>query len=239
MRRNAWFAAKRLVAAVLVAGAASTAVATTGALPAAAMAGRRSGAGLGELPSGRLAMRELAVAVVIDFGPTAGISPTVLIKCLHVRPGTNGTDVLVSVLHEVHAAAPTYNDSGLLCSIAGYPHDGCGTFTASGYAYWSYWHGGTSWSYANVGPAEWTLPDLDVEGWRFEPHGHASPADPPPTAPSSLAAACMAQTTGSISGVVQPAGTSSETVVLLGLVGLLVVALGVVSVLRWRRPADE
>ena len=56
------------------------------------------------------------------------------------------------------------------------------------YSYWAYWHGGKRWQYANGGPAEWKVAKGDVEGWRFEPDGSATPADPPPWAASSAAA---------------------------------------------------
>ena len=56
------------------------------------------------------------------------------------------------------------------------------------YAYWAYWHGGKRWQYANQGPGEWKVSKGDVEGWRFEPDGSATPTDPPPRAASSATA---------------------------------------------------
>ena len=91
---------------------------------------------------------------------------------------------------------PRYADSGLLCAIDGYPTTGCGTESDGHYNYWAYWHGGARWLYANDGPAEWTVSKGDVEGWRFEPDGSASPADPPPRTPSTTAALETAKTLG-------------------------------------------
>ena len=57
-------------------------------------------------------------------------------------------------------AAPTYNESGLLCSIGGVPATGCGQQVADGYDYWSYWHGATgTWVYSEVGASARTWPD--------------------------------------------------------------------------------
>lgn len=227
-RHGAWL----LTSAVLVASAASTAVATSA--PEWAAAARRSEA------TGAARGDELRVAVVIDFGTRSGVTPEVVTMCVHVRPGTNGTDVLASVLSQMRASAASYNDSGLLCSIDGYPGHGCGTPVGSGYAYWSYWHGGTRWTYANLGPAEWTLPDHDVEGWRFERDGTAGPSDTPPHAPSQLAAICASPTAYPVSSATgAPGATSTETYLLIGLAGLIVIVLGAASIARWRRPADE
>ncbi|HEV3328076.1 MAG TPA: hypothetical protein VGZ33_01640 [Acidimicrobiales bacterium] len=180
------------------------------------------------------------MAVVIDFGTHSGVTPEVVTRCVRVRAGTNGSDVLASVLQSMRARTASYNDSGLLCSIDGYPGHGCGTPVGAGYAYWSYWHGGASWTYANVGPAEWTLPDHDVEGWRYERDGSASPSDTPPASPSQLAAICATPTANPVSSATSaPSGTPTETYVLIGLAGLVVVVLGAASIARWRRPAEE
>ncbi len=180
------------------------------------------------------------MAVVIDFGPHSGVLPEVVTKCVRVRAGANGTDVLATVVQSMRASAPSYNDSGLLCAIDGYPRHGCGTAVGDGYAYWSYWHGGARWTYASVGPAEWTLPANDVEGWRFEPHGSAGPSDPPPAAPPGLDAICASPTADPVSSAAgAPGGTSTETYLLVGLAGLVVIVLGAASLVRWRRPAGE
>lgn len=173
------------------------------------------------------------VAVVIDFGPGSGVSPRRVIKCPLVPAGTNGSEVLASVADSFHVPAPTYNNSGLLCSIDGYPSMGCGTLTNGGYAYWSYWHGGGHWSYADVGPAEWTVRNGDVEGWRFEDHGAAGPSDPAPAASSAFATVCADAATSPAPTPTSGGTTGSAT--LLVAAALAVVLLGGAGASRWRR----
>jgi hypothetical protein len=176
------------------------------------------------------------VAVVVDFGPRSGLSRRVVIRCLTVPRGSNGTDVLADVADAAAIATPSYAANGLLCSIDGYPTGGCGTPTSNGIAYWSYWHGGTSWSYANVGPVAWTVRDGDVEGWRFDAASAGTSADPPPAAPAGYAAAC-ATATAAFPITVPTTGSSSSTALVAGIAGLVVLGLGVESVRRWRRRA--
>jgi hypothetical protein len=175
------------------------------------------------------------VAVVVDFGPRSGLSPRVVIRCFTVAAGSNGSDVLADVASAADVVAPTYNDSGLLCSIDGYPTRGCGTPVGGGFAYWSYWHGGTSWSYANDGPAEWVVPNDDVEGWRFDPASSGTADDLPPGAPSSYAAACASESSSQFPMATPPAGTSTTSALVAGVAGLFILALGAASVRRWRR----
>ena len=176
---------------------------------------------------------EVRVAVVVDLGARAPAPPRVILKCLKVPAGANGSDVLASVARAFRVPAPTYSASGLLCSIDGYPAGGCGTGGQGGYAYWSYWHGGRHWTYANVGPAEWTVRDGDVEGWRFQSRGSASPSDPPPAAASAFTAVCAA---AAASAAPRPAGgpTSSSPAALV-VAGAAVLALGGGAAIRWRR----
>jgi hypothetical protein len=175
------------------------------------------------------------VAVVVDFGPGSGLSPRVVIRCFTVTSGSNGSDVLADVATTADVVAPTYNDSGLLCSIDGYPTRGCGAVTGGGVAYWSYWHGGSSWSYANVGPAEWAVHNDDVEGWRFDAASSGTAADPPPNAPSSYTAACASANDTAFPLTTPPKGTSTTSAIVAGIAGLLIVILGAASVRRWRR----
>lgn len=128
----------------------------------------------------------VAVAFVVDFsggaGPVAG--------CVHVPSGTNGYQALADFTAQEQEQAPTYNSSGLLCSINAVPSSGCGDATANGYIYWSYWHGAAgSWQYAASGAFAAVQPG-DVEGWRFENPGKANPSDPPPGAAPDYAALC-------------------------------------------------
>lgn len=131
------------------------------------------------------------VAIVVDYGLGSGISPRIIEKCLRVAAGTNGAQVLEDLAQAIGKPPPTYNASGLLCAIGGYPASGCGVQTGSGYYYWSYWHGsGASWSYATAGPGTWAVHSGDVEGWRYENPGSGNPTDPPPAAPASYASIC-------------------------------------------------
>jgi hypothetical protein len=130
---------------------------------------------------------KIVVPVVIDDSRDA---PAV--ACVPVARGSTGSQVLQVRARLLGVPPPTYNASGLLCSIDGYPSSGCGVHSGNHYAYWAYFHGGASWTYANGGPAAWPVTPGDVEGWRFEPDGSGTPSDPPPRAPSSAPALCPA-----------------------------------------------
>ena len=123
--------------------------------------------------------------VVADFG---GVNGKVIVTCVLAKAGESGAQVLQSQAQLLGYPSPRYAESGLLCAIDGYPTSGCGTQSGGHYAYWAYWHGGKRWQYANGGPGEWKVSKGDVEGWRFEPDGSATPADPPPRAASSATA---------------------------------------------------
>jgi hypothetical protein len=180
--------------------------------------------------------RDVRVALVVDFGVDSGISPRVVVRCLHLAAGSNGTAVLAAAATQLRLPPPTYAPSGLLCSIDGYPTHGCGTPVGNGYAYWSYWHGGTHWGYAGVGPAEWTVTDRDVEGWRFEDPGAQGSGNVPPDAPTGYAAVCA---TASVRpDVGQGTGTSGVQLAVLASAGAVVVLLGAGTVRRWRRTAS-
>ncbi len=138
---------------------------------------------------------QVVVPIVVDFGTGAA---EITVTCVAVPDGSNGSDVLQARAALLRAAQPVYASSGLLCSIDGYPSGGCGTATNGHYAYWAYFHGGSKWTYANDGPAENVVSKGDVEGWRFQPDGTATAADPPPRAPSNA-------------GVLESAGTPATT----------------------------
>jgi hypothetical protein len=179
--------------------------------------------------------KDVTVAVVVDFGHRTGQRGDVVVRCLRVPVGTSGADVLVDVATAAHVAVPTYNASGLLCSIDGLPKSGCGAQVADGFAYWSYWHGGRSWSYANVGPTTWVVHQGDVEGWRFDDDSNGSSSDPAPRAPSSYVAACTASDDEPFPVTVQATGATTSTDVAAAAVGLVVLGIVVASVRRWRR----
>ena len=91
---------------------------------------------------------DVTVAFVIDFGP--GTTPVV--GCVDVPPTDNGYDALAAFASQEGIDQPTYNPSGLLCSINCIPSSGCGQVVAGGYIYWSYFTGAKGgWTYAIVG----------------------------------------------------------------------------------------
>jgi hypothetical protein len=132
---------------------------------------------------------DVSVAFVVDFG-TAGL----VTACVNVPAGDDGYGALEAFTQQENEAAPTYNNSGLLCSINGVPSSDCGQEVPGGYDYWAYWHGSTgTWIYANTG-ASGTVTKGDVEGWRFEDPGAGNPSDPPPRAAPDYAGICKSTT---------------------------------------------
>ncbi len=68
---------------------------------------------------------------------------------------------------------------------------------ATGYVYWSYWHGTSStstWSYSSSGAGGYRVTDGDVEGWRFAVSPDSSAGVHPRTTPSTA----FAQACGSV-----------------------------------------
>ncbi len=118
------------------------------------------------------------VGLVIDFGTVTSVAgaptPQVQTACVPLSAGAYGDTVL-------HAAGVSirYGPGGLICALDGYPASGCGTDTANGYQYWSYWHGGSGWTYSNVGASSYRPPAGGVEGWHFV-QGQDSAAEGPP-----------------------------------------------------------
>jgi hypothetical protein len=104
------------------------------------------------------------VGLVIDFGTVdpAGAAKPMVRQCVTIADRGTGADALSAGGH-----TPRWNSSGLLCAIDGYPATGCGERTATGYRYWSYWHGGDAWKYSSVGPDSFRPGEGGVEGWHF------------------------------------------------------------------------
>ena len=130
--------------------------------------------GAGALDPLRAAAADVYVAVVIDFGGGPG-APSDIVQCVSVPAGSTDAQALSMV--DDHTTA--YATSGLLCGIDTYPPDAlanCRATSGDDYFFWSYWHGtGGTWVYANDGPAEQVVTSGDVEGWRFQDPGPASP----------------------------------------------------------------
>ncbi len=155
------------------------------------------------------AATEVGVAFVIDFGN----STKPLVGCAEVPPSDNGYEALTAFLDQEHEAAPTYNQSGLLCSIDNVPPGApsvCGTGVSGGYEYWSYWYmtdGSGTWTYASRGASVAVgsaTAGQDVEGWRFQDPGPDNASAPPPGAAPDYAAICGSTT----SAVVAPPATT-------------------------------
>jgi hypothetical protein len=125
---------------------------------------------------------QVRVAVVVDARALGGSTSVV---CVVVPSGSNGVTALRARATRLRTAPPRFNSGGLLCAIDGRPAaPACGEQGPDGYEYWSYWLGGTRWSYAPIGPASRTVQDQTVDGWRFLTGGSAVS----PSTPSSFAA---------------------------------------------------
>ncbi len=153
------------------------------------------------------AATEVGVAFVLDFGGDRGQ----VVGCVHVPASDNRYDALAAFTQQEHLAAPTYNDTGLLCSIGGIPVSGCGEQVGNRYIYWSYFTGPTAtdgpgpWTYSSTGAfatvgactaaSGGALIGCDLEGWRFQDPGTGLPNDPPPRTPADYAAICLSTVT--------------------------------------------
>jgi len=183
-------------------------------------------------PAGAVQPTGVRVAVVIDFGTGATVRPRVVTRCIRVPTGSNGSDVLATLASDERVPAPSYAPSGLLCTIDGFPAAGCGAAPAGAYAYWSYWHGGRTWTYADVGPAGFAVTTSDVEGWRYQPGGSGSASDPAPRFSPSFAAVCA---NAAVLPTGLPAVPGGATPWVPIAVAGCVLALALLSVRRWRR----
>jgi len=166
------------------------------------------------------AATEVGVAFVLDFGGDRGQ----VVGCVHVPASDNRYDALAAFTQQEHLAAPTYNDTGLLCSIGGIPVSGCGQPVGNRYIYWSYftgpintdgsgpWHYSSTGAQAPVGacaPAPGGgLEGCDVEGWRFQDPGTGLPNDPPPRTAADYAAICLSTVTTTTTTTTPPTPTA-------------------------------
>lgn len=127
---------------------------------------------------------QVRVAVVVDTSELSNGSSVPSVTCVVVAQGASGSAALAARAIRLGTPQPRYNQSGLLCAIDGAPAaPSCGTPSGNGFLYWSYWIGGSSWTYSNVGPAGRGMTDGAVEGWRFISGGAATA----PAAPASFA----------------------------------------------------
>ncbi len=129
---------RRLGAAALFVAAASAALAAAGPDALLPFEG---------LATAAAADATVSVAFVVDFGSAGKVA-----ACVKVPSGTSGYQALVAFTAQEQEQAPTFNASGLLCSINGDPSSGCGQAVNGGYVYWSYWRGPRArWQYAGTG----------------------------------------------------------------------------------------
>ncbi|HWG73433.1 MAG TPA: hypothetical protein VG184_05195 [Acidimicrobiales bacterium] len=178
--------------------AAGVVVGTATWLPASSLAGP-IGAGCAAAATGS------HVAFVVDFGGPTTSPGNVVQACVEVPSGDNNAQALADLSNQEGWPPPRYDPSGLLCAIDGTPASGCGTLTAGGYDYWSYWQGTAGgWSYSNTGPAFATASAATTQGWRFQDPGHGNPSDPAPRGPADPAVTC---------GTTAPSPTAASTTV--------------------------
>jgi hypothetical protein len=187
---------RRVVGATLFVAASATALAAAGP---DALAPFRAVAGA--------AASEVEVAFVIDFGGSTHPS----VGCVKVPATDSGYQALAAFTAQEGEQAPTYNTSGLLCSIDDIPSSGCGRVVSGGYIYWSYWDATSGkWKYADTG-AFATVSNGDVQGWRFQDPGKANPTDPPPTTSPNFASICSSTTTPTTTTTTITATTPTTT----------------------------
>ncbi len=147
--------------------------------------------------------------LVVDFGTVSSVpgapTPTVQSTCVAFSNSDElGTDVLTAAGYDLR-----FNSVGLLCAIDGYPATGCGAASSSGYQYWSYWHGGSSWTYAVTGPAGYRVSNGGVEGWRFVEGGDSAAEGAP--RPSSKGPCPTASTTSTSTTRATAPGSGSSS----------------------------
>jgi hypothetical protein len=150
------------------------------------------------------AATESHAGLVVDFGTVSGAgtppASTPEVDCVAFSRSTeSGSQLLVDAHHTL-----SFNDVGLLCSIDGYPASGCTSGADGVYRYWSYWHGGPSWTYASTGPDFYQVAPGGVDGWRFVA-GRDSASENPPRAAAS--GPCRAVTTTTIGSGGSPTTT--------------------------------
>ena len=132
--------------------------------------GGGGGGGGGGVACPTPAAGQIRVAVVVDAVALGSSVPSVV--CVVVNNGATGVAALQARATLYGQPAPRFDISGLLCAIDGAPvAPACGDAGPNGFQYWSYWAGGSSWTYATTGPATRHLTEGSVEGWRFSPGG--------------------------------------------------------------------
>ena len=150
--RRTTTAALRGAAAVVgvLAGSAVTVVAATGSAQAA---------------------DTICVALVVDF---ADLGAGVESDCVKVPDGSSGEDVL----RARHTLGFRPNQPGFVCTIDGWPKEGCAA--SNGEHYWAYFHrapGSSSWTYSTSGASGYEPRNNSTEGWVWLTRKDQTPAN--------------------------------------------------------------
>jgi hypothetical protein len=121
--------------------------------------------------------QDSGVTVVVDFGSLGGGTKT---RCASGDPSSGLAALRGAGFTPTRAAQqPGY----FLCRIDGKPANDPCQRTSPANAYWSYWHAkpAGSWTYSDLGPADYDPARGTVEGWAF---GAGKPPSSPPPRPS-------------------------------------------------------
>ena len=113
----------------------------------------------------------ICVALVVDF---ADLGAGVDSDCVTVPAGSSGEDVL----RARHTLGFRPNQPGFVCTIDGWPHEGCSG--SNGEHYWAYFHrapGASSWTYSTAGASGYEPKNNSTEGWVWLTRKDQTPAN--------------------------------------------------------------
>jgi hypothetical protein len=183
--------ARRTTVAALLRGAAAVGLVVAGLSPLAAT-------------PAAVASEDICVALVVDYG---GLGPDVDSDCVTVPAGSSGEDVLRA---EHTVGFRPFGPPGFVCTIDGWPREGCGMST--GEHYWAYFHrapGSSDWTYSTSGASGYHPANRSTEGWVWLTRDDETPAGVPYSAICTATPTPKASATGSgTSGGKQHAGAT-------------------------------
>jgi MYXO-CTERM domain-containing protein len=113
----------------------------------------------------------ICVALLVDF---ADLGAGVDSDCVTVPDGSSGEDVL----RARHTLGFRPNQPGFVCTIDGWPQEGCGA--SNGDHYWAYFHrapGASAWTYSTAGAASYEPRNNSTEGWVWLTRRDQTPAN--------------------------------------------------------------
>jgi hypothetical protein len=117
------------------------------------------------------AAETICVALIVDF---ADLGNGVDSDCVKVQEGSSGEDVL----RARHTLGFRPNQPGFVCTIDGWPQEGCAA--SNGEHYWAYFHrapGSSSWTYSTAGASGYEPRANSTEGWVWLTRKDQTPAD--------------------------------------------------------------